>query len=149
MTRQFCRNHPSANKSDDALEDTWQRWLVAETVRRTVFLVNTINILAGHENGCPTPYYEPLDDSFVFRMALPAPDALWESRTAEAWQAARDRLGWLSSKKPTIETLLMNDTDNSREENGKEIPQTGRPGLNNSRELTSLILHCHMYHHSK
>lgn len=147
MTRQFCRNHPSANQSDDALEDTWQRWLVAETVRRTVFLVNTINILAGHENDCPSPYYEPLDDSFVFRMALPAPDPLWESRTAEAWQATRDRLGWLSSKKSTIETLLMDDTNNSREENGKEIPQIGRPGLSNSRELTNLILHCHVYHH--
>lgn len=151
MTRQFCRNHPSANQSDDALEDTWQRWLVAETVRRTVFLVNIINILAGHENGCPSPYYEPLDDSIVFRMALPAPDVLWESRTAEAWQAARERLGWLGSKKPTIQTLLMDTTtkSNSRgeEKKKKEILRIGPPGLGNSRDLTNLILNCHVFHH--
>lgn len=112
---------------------------MAETVRRTVFLVNIINILAGHDNGCPSPYYEPLDDDLIFRMALPAPDALWESRTAEAWQAARDRLGWLGSKRSTIQGLLMDNRDIVKD------LQIGRSGLANSRELTHLILSCHVY----
>lgn len=142
MTRQFSRNHASANKSEDLLEDNWQRWFVAETVRRTIFLVNIINVLAGHDNGCPSPYYEPLDDDLIFRMALPAPDALWESRTAEAWQAARNQLGWLGSKRSTIKRLQMDNFREIAKENW-----IGSPGLTNSRELTNLILNCHVHDH--
>lgn len=101
-----------------------------------------INVLAGLENGCPSPYYEPLDDDLIVRMALPAPDVLWESRTAEAWQAARARLSWFGSERSTIQGLPLDNNGDF----AKDV-QIGRPGLANSQELTSLILNCHAYNH--
>lgn len=64
-----------------------------ETVRRTVLLVNTINTLSCRIQKQDPYYFEPLDDSLVRKMTMPAPETLWKASTIEEWMAAKAQMG--------------------------------------------------------
>jgi PKD repeat protein len=70
----------------------WRKWLITETIRRTVFLANTINTLSYRTQKQNPYYYEALDDDSVLNMLLPAPMSVWKASSEEEWLAARGNL---------------------------------------------------------
>ncbi|KAL7813732.1 hypothetical protein V8C26DRAFT_421547 [Trichoderma gracile] len=82
---------PSTDEVTD--EVSWRRWIMKETIRRTVFLVNTINTLSCRIQKQNPYYFEPLDDNLVRNTTLPAPESLWKASSAEEWIAAKAQLG--------------------------------------------------------
>jgi hypothetical protein len=86
-------NSNSNNSTDDAIFGTdWRKWLITETIRRTVFLANTINTLSYRTQKQNPYYYEALDDDSVLNMLLPAPMSVWKASSEEEWLAARGNL---------------------------------------------------------
>lgn len=137
MTRRFAQNHAGGNDFPTTKEADWLQWLVAETVRRTIFLVNIINLLAGCENTATTHYFEPLDDNLILDMAPPAPNALWEARTAESWRATREKLAREEGNEQTLRAVLSSANFQQVTEAGKE-----NMGLSDSAELANLVIGC-------
>ncbi|KAL3493925.1 hypothetical protein BJX62DRAFT_234781 [Aspergillus germanicus] len=79
--------------SDETIFGTdWRKWLITETIRRTVFLANTINTLSYRTQKQNPYYYEALDDDAVLNMLLPAPMSVWKASSEEEWLAARGSL---------------------------------------------------------
>ncbi|CEL04993.1 hypothetical protein ASPCAL06115 [Aspergillus calidoustus] len=86
-------NSNSNNSTDEAIFGTdWRKWLITETIRRTVFLANTINTLSYRTQKQNPYYYEALDDDSVLNMLLPAPMSVWKASSEEEWLAARGTL---------------------------------------------------------
>lgn len=84
MTQKLAEKHLDAlvPTNEDQQIPNWQDWVLAETIRRTVFVVNIINVLSlrmGHQN---IFFYKPLDDDLVSDMPLPAPDSWWRAQNA-------------------------------------------------------------------
>lgn len=78
MTAEFAQDHhdlliPSL---DEEIFGSPQ-WILAETVRRTVFVVHAINVLSARVRRQHTFFYEPLDDDLVLDMPLPVPEEFW------------------------------------------------------------------------
>lgn len=90
LIRQYLQELPP---SEVTREMAWRKWIVNETIRRTVFLVNAINTLSCRVQKQDANFYEALDDNLVRNMALPASDWLWKASSAEEWLAAREQLG--------------------------------------------------------
>ena len=90
LIRQYLQELP---QSEVTREMAWRKWIVNETIRRTVFLVNAINTLSCRVQKQGANFYEALDDSLVRSMALPASEQLWKASSAEEWLAVRDQLG--------------------------------------------------------
>jgi hypothetical protein len=96
----YLHPHPTAlsnrtvnGSSTDENEFTnWRKWIMNETIRRTVFLANIINTLSCRTQKQNPYYYEPLDDSVVLNMILPAPSAMWKASSLEEWLAAKANL---------------------------------------------------------
>lgn len=96
MTQGFIQSHNNTPDSsllsvnDSSLN--FERWNVAETARRTVFLANILHFLSHHDpnTGSRLPYYEPLDDELVLNMPLPCSHALWSARTEQEWRLTID-----------------------------------------------------------
>ncbi|KAI9739875.1 MAG: hypothetical protein M1818_004931 [Claussenomyces sp. TS43310] len=132
MTRCFCESHPEikaalgyTTSADDSYQwpMTWQVWVVAETVRRTIFLANLINFF-GNRNLArkeQSPYYEQLEDDLVLNMPLPCSQAVWNAKSEEQWMTAMQSSEMTSNQfqqnfvtepfnigQPTIRTLLSN-----------------------------------------
>lgn len=63
-----------------------------ESVRRTVLLVNAINVLSCRIEKQERLFFESLDRETVQIMTLPAPDVLWKASTAEEWAAVKQSL---------------------------------------------------------
>ncbi|KAL4863816.1 hypothetical protein BDV12DRAFT_177030, partial [Aspergillus spectabilis] len=90
--------HPAAistrtsNSTDENESTNWRKWIMNETIRRTVFLANIINTLSCRTQKQNPYYYEPLDDSAVLNMILPAPSAMWKASSSEEWLAAKANL---------------------------------------------------------
>jgi hypothetical protein len=96
MTRLLIRQYLqdlSPSEPEVNPEMAWRKWIVNETIRRTVFLVNAINTLSCRVQKQGANFFEALDDDLVRNMALPASDQLWKASSAEEWLAVRDRLG--------------------------------------------------------
>ncbi|KAH6695611.1 hypothetical protein F5X68DRAFT_163914 [Plectosphaerella plurivora] len=89
----FLKNHLEEEPLEEVGEVAWRRWIMSETIRRTVLLVNAINILSCRVEKQERLFFEPLDAQLVRGMLLPAPDALWQASTAEEWAAARRSVG--------------------------------------------------------
>jgi hypothetical protein len=86
-------NQNLSNSSDETIFGTdWRKWLITETIRRTVFLANTINTLSYRTQKQNPYYYEALDDDSVLNMLLPAPMSVWKASSEEEWLAARGNL---------------------------------------------------------
>ncbi|POR31212.1 Uncharacterized protein TPAR_08580 [Tolypocladium paradoxum] len=94
MTRQLIRQYlQSATRTGEESEEVnWGRWIMNETIRRTVFLVNTINTLSCRIQKQNPYYFEPLDDNLVRILPLPAPEAVWKASSFEEWMAAKAQL---------------------------------------------------------
>ncbi|KAI9819113.1 MAG: hypothetical protein M1827_007269 [Pycnora praestabilis] len=137
MTRRMCQEHLKGNKSAEAEEIDWKTWLIAETLRRTVFLVNIINTLAYRSHALNQNYYEPLDDDLIHSLALPAPDVLWNACSQEEWEAAKEALGQESRTKMTI-PMVIEGLERAR----KSPSPGGAPKLEDLQELTKLIVAC-------
>jgi hypothetical protein len=65
----------------------WRKWILSESLRRTLLLVNITNNL-----GCRTQklngfFYEPLGDELITNLPVPAPDCLWDAKTADEWSS--------------------------------------------------------------
>ncbi|KAL4783847.1 hypothetical protein BJX76DRAFT_357632 [Aspergillus varians] len=97
MVRKLISTHlqPSRNTNgtDEAESTNWRKWIMNETIRRTVFLANIINTLSCRTQKQNPYYYEALDDEAVLNMALPAPLPLWKASCSEEWLAAKGNLG--------------------------------------------------------
>ena len=99
MTQSFSKSYPELHDpnldvyfdrtsgTNDPTQSPWNRWMITETARRTIFLANIINFLSNRnfKSAEQSSYYEPLDDEFVMSMPLPCTDALWRARTENDW----------------------------------------------------------------
>ncbi|KAI9845000.1 MAG: hypothetical protein M1837_005144 [Sclerophora amabilis] len=145
MARRFCHNHASAKEFNGADDADWLSWLVAETVRRTLFLIHIINVSVSHdEDGKASPYFEPLDDDTILALALPAPTEMWEARSPEDWRAARDRTGWLGDRRWTLGSVLDRERGAHDREAALAEVYGANPGLAGSMELRDLVIACGM-----
>lgn len=97
MTRSFIQSHldtPGSDLMSTSVQpsQTWEQWSVAETARRTIFLVNLLHFLSNHDlkSGEISPYYEPLNDELIYKMPLPCDHILWTARTEQDWRLALD-----------------------------------------------------------
>ena len=90
MTRRLCISHSSALFSIRGHARDWPQWIFVESLRRTIFLVNIINVLAARVRKLHEDYYEPLNDEFVLDMRMPAPEPVWKACNAEQWVKAAD-----------------------------------------------------------
>jgi hypothetical protein len=75
MTRRLCQEHIEGLSLKDNHAIHWQRWTMAETLRRTTYLVNMVNELSYHTNALKSVYHESLDDPLLLNMPLPAPES--------------------------------------------------------------------------
>ncbi|KAJ0426734.1 hypothetical protein BJY00DRAFT_306731 [Aspergillus carlsbadensis] len=93
QTQTNTNSNNSSNTTDETIFGTdWRKWLITETIRRTVFLANSINTLSYRTQKQNPYYYEALDDDAVLNMALPAPVSVWKASSEEEWIAARGNL---------------------------------------------------------
>ena len=87
-----------------------------ESLRRTIFLVNIVNVLAARVRKLHEDYYEPLNDEFVLDMRMPAPEPVWKACDAEEWvkalDEARQGLREDRDKEPTLRKLLAAEETN-------------------------------------
>lgn len=95
MARKLAQTHlrPNREPSFTTLEAEWRTWYLSETVRRTLFLVNVINILSCRDSKQNSYFYEALDDALLLELPLPAPDRLWKANSAQEWVQARAAAG--------------------------------------------------------
>ncbi|KAL2812983.1 hypothetical protein BJX63DRAFT_432272 [Aspergillus granulosus] len=88
----FNSTTPTTADNEENESANWRKWIVNETIRRTVFLANTINTLSYRTQKQNPYYYEALDDDAVLKMLLPAPMSVWKASSEEEWLAAKANL---------------------------------------------------------
>jgi len=93
MTRKLIRQYLQTASGENVEEVDWRKWIMNATIRRTVFLVNTINTLSCRIQKQDPNYFEPLDEHLVLNMCIPAPQSVWQASSAEEWMAAKAQLG--------------------------------------------------------
>lgn len=93
MTRRLIKQYLQSPSGEEGEQNDWRKWLMNETIRRTVFLVNAINTLSCRIQKQDPYYFEPLDDNLIRDLTLPAPEAVWKASSAEEWIAAKSQLG--------------------------------------------------------
>lgn len=118
LAKRLCSEKLDAG-SVKAKESDWNAWRMAETLRRTIFLVNIINTLSRHNHPAQNlSPYDDLDEEQIFNMPLPAPDPMWKASTAGEWELAKSMLGWEHGQQRTIRMVLSrlaegySDTEN-------------------------------------
>ncbi|KAF5553467.1 hypothetical protein FMEXI_2384 [Fusarium mexicanum] len=92
MTRRLAKQYLQTSAVEDGEESNWRKWLMDETIRRTVFLVNAINTLSCRVQKQDPNYFEPLDNALIHNLTLPAPEAIWKASSAEEWTLAKSQL---------------------------------------------------------
>lgn len=98
MTRRLYTMHRDTLRTHQQDESDWERWRFTESLRRNIFFVNIINVLGAKVRKLSEDYYEPLDDSMVMSLPLPAPEDMWRAQNEQSWLVARERtLGPISS----------------------------------------------------
>lgn len=138
-TRCICHCHSDIIKSLGNATIEWGAWTIAETLRRTIFLVNMINELSSMTKALNRHYYDPLDEAFVLDMPLPAPDSMWQAQGPSEWAAARDATNWTGEDILTLRTVL------ERLQGGGHSPKLQGKGLENLQSLSRLIISCAMH----
>lgn len=131
ITRRLCR------EQSDLLEyyggSDWGKWQLAETLRRTVHLVNVINILCCHRHTLSARYFEPLDDDLVLNLPLPSTDSLWGICTIESWNL-RGQLG--REDRVITPRVILEISEGVEVDGGRCVGSS----INESEELTGLIV---------
>ncbi|KAJ5167594.1 uncharacterized protein N7482_003188 [Penicillium canariense] len=74
MTRPLCKLH---QKALGRYEVGWSEWKFTESLRRNVFLVHIVNILAAEARTLHSDYFEPLNNAMILQMPLPGPEYMW------------------------------------------------------------------------
>ncbi|SCV48715.1 uncharacterized protein FFB14_10492 [Fusarium fujikuroi] len=92
MTRRLAKQYLQTSTVEEGGESNWRKWLMDETIRRTVFLVNAINTLSCRVQKQDPNYFEPLDNDLIHNLTLPAPEAIWKASSAEEWSLAKSQL---------------------------------------------------------
>ncbi|KAF2638893.1 hypothetical protein P280DRAFT_64867 [Massarina eburnea CBS 473.64] len=127
MTRRFCKLHPKALGQN---EGGWVEWKFAESLRRNVFLVHSVNILAAKARKLHHDYFEPLDDATILQMPLPAPESMWRACSDAEWRVAREYARPTSPTPGTLQDLL-------------DLGRAGSLDIVSLQPLTRMILACH------
>ncbi|KAJ9096324.1 hypothetical protein QFC21_005144 [Naganishia friedmannii] len=65
-------------------EDTWRDWIKQETIRRVIWMLFFYDSLSCLEMGVPPS----ISFAEVANLPLPAPDTVWQARSAEDWRCA-------------------------------------------------------------
>lgn len=105
MAGRLCQEYLQSDTSKDENSD-WDTWVIAETLRRTLFLVNIVNTLSRRTHAQNPSCYNALDESLIFNLALPAPDPMWKACTAGEWELAKVKLGWDVRTQRTIHSVM-------------------------------------------
>lgn len=106
MTRRLCQQHNERVSLKENTAISWHSWTMAETLRRTTFLVDMCNELSYHTNALNGVYYESLDDGLLLDMPLPAPDSMWRASSEDEWATARDATGWTGAGVVTLRSAM-------------------------------------------
>lgn len=94
MLKNLLTTSPWLLSDSISLDPDWDRWVVHESLRRTISLVAIIHQLLGITRTLDPGYFEPLLPMDVLEaMVLPCSDALWLADDEEKWHEARRRLG--------------------------------------------------------
>lgn len=136
MTRRLCQEHFERASLKDDTASEWHSWTIAETLRRTSFLVSMVNELSYHINSINRVYYESLHESLVMDMPLPAPDSMWRALNEVEWRAARDSTGWTGNGVMTLRSAM--DKLDAAAGSEKSESQLGRP--DNIQQISNLII---------
>ncbi|KAJ5788855.1 uncharacterized protein N7518_005866 [Penicillium psychrosexuale] len=127
MTRGLCKLHQNALIRNEA---GWPEWKFAESLRRNVFFVHIINILAAEARKLHHDYFEPLNDVMILQMPLPAPEYMWRACSDEEWSMAREYARPTSPTPCTLQELL-------------DLNRAGSLDVVSLQPLTRMILACH------
>ena len=93
MIRKFAQRHRQ-DLVDDSANSTpfdWTRWTFVETLRRTIFFVQIINVVSTRLQKQDPFFYEALDDDLILEMPLPAAAPLWEANQEQQWLSVRSK----------------------------------------------------------
>lgn len=127
MTRRFCKLNQKALGQNEV---GWPEWKFAESLRRNVFFVHIINILAAEARKLHHDYFEPLDDAMILHMPLPAPESMWRACSDAEWRVARENARPTSPTPCTLQGLL-------------DLGRAGSLDVASLQPLTRIILACH------
>ena len=106
MTRRLCQEHIEKVSSKDNTNISWHCWTMAETLRRTTFLVDMVNELSYRTDALNHVYFESLHETLLLEMPLPAPDSMWRALNEDDWATARDATGWTGAGIMTLSTAI-------------------------------------------
>jgi hypothetical protein len=150
MTRKLILQYLQSD-GEEVTESNWRKWILNETFRRTIFLVNVINILSCRTQTQNPYFFEALDDNLVHSMHIPAPEVLWTASSAEEWSAAKAALSpeLIILSKSTVKSILeqiQNDSNEDvvvlhrRQETRKRSRTGNELGLHDLPEFTRLVI---------
>lgn len=105
LARRICQGNLSSAVGTNETA-SWRSWIVEETLRRILFLVNLVNTLSRRTHSHNPSYYEALDEDLIFDMALPAPDPMWKASTPEEWERAKRKVGWSCKRQRTVHVVI-------------------------------------------
>ncbi|KAH8811363.1 hypothetical protein F5884DRAFT_854716 [Xylogone sp. PMI_703] len=146
----------------DTSGSSWNSYQASETLRRTIHLVNVINILSYRSNALIAHYYEPLfmnpeehygaslDSNAILDIPLPSSDTQWKACSSDKWNAARTKdeemEQWASRGKPTLRKLMKSPSQLLEEYENDIFPPTHGTSttIDESREFCKLIIACAM-----
>lgn len=123
MTRRLCKLH---QKDLVQNEVGWSEWKFIESLRRNVFFVHIVNILAAEARKLHHDYFEPLNDALILQLPLPAPESMWRACSDAEWRVAREN----ASTPCTLQSLL-------------DLSHAGSLDVASLQPLTRMILACH------
>jgi hypothetical protein len=94
MARKLVRSHLRLESPQSAVDEShFRQWILHETIRRTIFVVNVINTLSCRMGKQDAYFYEALDDNLISSLPLPAPDSLWKANDLREWSRAKQKFG--------------------------------------------------------
>jgi hypothetical protein len=127
MTRRLCKLHQKAFGQNEVC---WSEWKFAESLRRNVFFVHIVNIVAAEARKLHHDYFEPLNDAMILQMPLPAPESMWRACSDAEWRAAREYARPTSPTPCTLQGLL-------------DLGRARSLDVSSLQPLTRMILACH------
>ncbi|KAJ5708754.1 hypothetical protein N7488_008555 [Penicillium malachiteum] len=130
MTRCLCKVHKKAIEGN---EMSWSEWKFNESLRRNVFFVNIVNILAAEARSLQYDYFEPLDDVMILKMPLPAPEGVWRACSEDEWRVARESAHSITPTPRTLQDLIDSSEKDTLDASSLQT-------------LTRMILECHKIH---
>ncbi|KAJ5520033.1 C6 finger domain protein, partial [Penicillium fimorum] len=127
MTRCLCKLHEKALERN---EEGWSEWKFAESLRRNIFFIHIVNILAAEARKLHHDYFEPLNDFMILQIPLPAPEYMWRGCSDAEWQVAREYARQTSPTPSTLQDLV-------------DLDRAGSLDVASLQPLTRMILACH------